>query len=403
MGFWNGKKALVGLGAGIAAYKTLDLLRALRTAGAEMVVVPTPAALQFVTPLSLQALSGGKVYTDLFSLIGEQEMGHIRLARESDVVIIAPATADLLARMAGGHGDDLLTTLLLARNGPVLVAPAMNQAMWLHPATRRNVARLLADGLCFVGPEDGALACGEVGPGRMAPVPDILEAARRLLVAKPLAGKKILVTAGPTREPLDPVRYISNHSTGRMGVAVALAAIRAGGEVILVHGPLEAPPPLEAHCMAATSAAAMLEACLSVWPSCHGAIFTAAVGDFTPLAASAEKIKKEDLAQGLWPLTLTTTPDILATLGRQRRPEQVVVGFAAETGEMLDKARRKLQRKGCDLLVANDVSQPGSGFAVATNQVTLLWRDGREENWPLLAKEEVGERLIAAIAPMITS
>ncbi|MBF0610663.1 MAG: bifunctional phosphopantothenoylcysteine decarboxylase/phosphopantothenate--cysteine ligase CoaBC [Magnetococcales bacterium] len=400
LSFWRDKKIVVGIGGGIAAYKTLDLLRLLQGEGAKVTVVPTPAALHFITPLSMQALANGPVYSDLFSLVGEAEMGHIRLAREADLVIVAPATADLLARMAMGQGDDLLSTLLLARQGPVLVAPAMNHAMWHHPATRRNVATLQGDGIHFIGPESGPLACGEVGEGRMAPVETLLEAARRVLLPKPWRGKKIVVTAGPTREALDPVRFISNHSSGRMGYAVAQAILRAGGEVVYVHGPLEVPPPMGCQCVAVTSAAEMLEATLGVWPQCQAAILTAAVGDFKPVISGSEKIKKENLSpQGL-SLQLTTTVDILATLSQNRRSDQVVVGFAAETGELLTKAVAKLRRKGCDLLVANDVSEPGSGFATTTNRVTLLWPDGRQQPLPMMSKEEVGDHLLAAITPL---
>lgn len=397
MGFWAGKEILVGLGGGIAAYKTLELIRTLRQEGAAVTVVPTQAALHFVTRLTLQSLAEGAVFDDLFSAQREMEMGHITLARRSELVIVAPATADLMARMAGGHGDDLLTTLLLARRGPVLLAPAMNAAMWEHPATRRNVALLRGDGIHLVGPESGALACGENGPGRMSEPGAILAAARGVLSSRTLAGRRLLITAGPTQEPIDPVRFISNRSTGRMGVAVAMAMVHAGAEVTLVHGPMSQPLPPGARSVAVVTAQEMFDTVMTLWPEMDGAILTAAVGDYRLLQPRAEKIKKQGETDSLT-LELTTTPDILATISRLRRPEQMVVGFAAETGEAMAKARGKIVRKGCHLLVVNDVSEPGSGFAGETNRVTLLWADGREEAWPLLPKEAVGERLVATLA-----
>ncbi|GAB0055958.1 Coenzyme A biosynthesis bifunctional protein CoaBC [Candidatus Magnetaquicoccaceae bacterium FCR-1] len=410
MNFWNGKRIVIGLGGGIAAYKCLELIRRLREAGAAITPVATPDALRFVTPLTLQALSGTPARTELFAPSEPDGMDHIRLAREADLLIVAPATANLLARMAQGQADDLLTALLLARRGPVLVAPAMNPAMWEHPATRRNVLTLREDGILFAGPETGPMACGEDGQGRMSEPATILEAARRALTPKILAGRRILITAGPTREELDPVRYLTNHSSGKMGWEIARAALRAGAQVDLVQGPVSLAPPLGVRLHPVTSACDMLEAVLSVWlrnrcgqTGPDAAILSAAVADYRPETRQTDKIKK-GAEPGNLTLSLAPNPDILAMLsawsgvrlrdGRQR----VVVGFAAETGQALERGREKRLRKGCDLMAINDVSAPGSGFGTDTNAVTLIGRDGLEDPWPLLSKELVAERLIAAVA-----
>ena len=422
MGFWSDKYVAVAIGGGIAAYKTLELLRLLRDEGARVVVLATAAALQFVTPLTLQALSGQAVRSELFTPSEADGMDHIRLAREVDWLVVAPATADILARMAGGHGDDLLTTVLLARQGPVMLAPAMNPAMWAHPATQRNVAQLQADGLAFVGPEYGPVACGDQGQGRMAEPAHILEWGRRQLSPKPWLGRHILITAGPTQEDLDPVRYLSNRSSGRMGWAVCQAALRAGAEVTLIHGPVALPVPRGANAIAVQSAQQMYDAAHQVWEQqashntpLSAAILTAAVADFRPATRQTTKIKKEGTTSAVVaPLTLTQNPDILASLvkraGERRQngqPCPLVVGFAAETAATADAdttvlalAREKLWRKQCDLLVVNNVLAPGCGFGSLTNQVTLLHRSGHQEAWPLLSKEEVGERLLHHLATL---
>ncbi|MEO5346186.1 MAG: bifunctional phosphopantothenoylcysteine decarboxylase/phosphopantothenate--cysteine ligase CoaBC [Magnetococcus sp. YQC-9] len=410
MNFWSGKRIVVALSGGIAAYKSLELIRRLREAGASVTPVATPDALRFVTPLTLQALSGMPAQSELFAPSEPDGMDHIRLAREADLVIVAPATANLLARMAQGQADDLLTALLLARRGPVLVAPAMNPAMWDHPATRRNARTLTEDGIHFVGPEPGAMACGEEGVGRMAEPATILDAAQRLLTPKILAGRWVLITAGPTREELDPVRYLSNHSSGKMGWAIAQAAFFAGARVDLVHGPVALAPIAGVTHHPVESACDMLNAVLSVWlrnrcgqPLCDAAILSAAVADYRPETRHIDKIKKGAEATDL-SLSLTPNPDILAMLsawsgirlkdGRQR----VVVGFAAETGQALARGQEKRARKGCDLMAINDVSAQGSGFGSDTNAVTLIGRDGFAEPWPLLPKEQVAERLIQHVA-----
>ncbi|MEO5339416.1 MAG: bifunctional phosphopantothenoylcysteine decarboxylase/phosphopantothenate--cysteine ligase CoaBC [Magnetococcus sp. MYC-9] len=416
MGFWSDKYVAVAIGGGIAAYKTLELLRLLREEGAHVVVITTAAALHFVTPLTLQALSGHLVRSDLFTPNESDGMDHIRLAQEAALLIVAPATADILARMAGGHGDDLLTTALLARRGPVLLAPAMNSAMWEHPATQRNVRQLREDGIDLVGPETGHLACGDHGQGRMSEAATILEAGRRLLSPKPWQGRRVLITAGPTQEELDPVRYLSNRSSGRMGWAICHAALRAGARVTLVHGPVALPPPWGAETVAVLSAQQMHEAVLQLWEGWEAdasplaaAILTAAVADFRPATRQTTKIKKNGAtAETLTRLTLTQNPDILATLAaragylaEQNQPAPLIVGFAAETSgseaseaALRAMAQAKLASKGCDLLLVNDVLAPGCGFGSLTNRVTLLHRSGNVQTWPLLDKEQVGERLM---------
>ena len=416
MDFWTNKRIIVAIGGGIAAYKSLGLIRSLRDQGARVTVVATRAALRFVTEVTIQTLAGEPLHSDLFGSDGDDGMEHIRLARIAELVIIAPATADLLARMAGGHANDLLTALLLARRGPVLAAPAMNSAMWEHPATQRNMARLKEDGVQFVGPERGSLICGEVGEGRMAVQESIVEAARRVLTPNPLQGRRFLVTAGPTREELDPVRYLSNHSSGKMGWAVCLAALRAGARVSLVHGPVDMPPPLGAEAVRVDSAQEMHDATMALWSGnwsddkgdlpCDAAILTAAVSDFRPATRQAEKIGKMETGPAM-SLTLERNLDILATLaGRMRvldadHSQRLVVGFAAETGDSKERGQKKLARKGCDLLVVNNILANGCGFGSDTNQVLLLGRDGRSENWPLLPKIEVGARLIQVIADLL--
>ncbi|MBF0349208.1 MAG: bifunctional phosphopantothenoylcysteine decarboxylase/phosphopantothenate--cysteine ligase CoaBC [Magnetococcales bacterium] len=413
MQFWLNKEIALVVGGGIAACRILDLIRGLKSQGAGVSVIGTPAATRFVTPLTFQAISGRPFHGDLFDPTLEGGMDHIRLAREADLVIIAPATADLMAKMAHGLANDLASAMLLARKGPILAAPAMNVAMWEHPATQRNVATLARDGVFFCGPDSGSLACGEEGAGRLATVDTIIETARRLLEAKPLAGRQILLTAGPTREEIDPVRYVSNHSSGRMGWGIALAALRAGARVTLVHGPVHLPPPLGAQTIAVTSAREMYTAVIDLWEQHHAsqtldaAIMTAAVADFRPVARSPEKIKKNGSSS--LSLELEANPDILLELGKRRlaanpdRRQPVIVGFAAETGAALKRGREKMARKKCDLLVINDLLEEGAGFGVATNRVTVLNHLGQEEVWPLMSKDAVGARLIQTITTLLTT
>ncbi len=393
------RRVLLVVGGGIAAYKTLELIRRLRERGSAVRVILTRAGREFVTPLSLASLAGEKVYDELFSLTDEAEMGHIRLSREADLVVVAPATADLMAKMAGGHADDLATTALLATDKPVLVAPAMNPLMWDHPATRRNVAQLHADGIGFVGPEGGDMACGEVGTGRMAEPAAILEAitARLEAHAGRLAGRRAIVTSGPTHEPLDPVRFLANRSSGRQGHAIAAALAREGADVTLVTGPVALPPPAGVHTVAVETAREMAEAVEAALPA-DVAVCAAAVADWRPADAHAAKLKKPD--DGAAPaIALTANPDILKTLAAPgpRRP-RLVVGFAAETEDVEKHARAKLAKKGCDWLLANDVSPATGTFGGARNRVVLFTREGGAEPWPELAKTELAARLAERIA-----
>ncbi len=395
----QGKRILLVVGGGIAAYKCLELIRRGRERGLRFRCVTTRAAEQFVTPLSLAALAGEKVYRDLFSLTDEAEMGHIRLSREADLVVVAPATADLLAKMAGGHADDLASTLLLATDKPVLVAPAMNPRMWAHPATQRNLRQLQADGIHVVGPETGELACGEEGPGRMAEVETILAAIEALLVGDGprLEGVRVLVTSGPTREPLDPVRYLTNRSSGRQGHAIAAAFAAAGAEVVLVSGPVALADPPGVHTVHVETAEEMLAACLAALPV-EVAVCAAAVADWRPARRLLAKLKKTP--EGPPPtLELEENPDILATLARhpEARPH-LVVGFAAETEEVVAHARAKLARKGCDLILANDVGPRSGVLGGSRNRVHVIGRDGTLESWPELDKREVARRLVRLVA-----
>ncbi len=392
-----GKRVLLIVTGGIAAYKALELVRRGRERGIAFRCVLTRAAQQFVTPLALAALAGERVYTDLFSLTDEAEMGHIRLSREADLLLVAPATADILAKMAAGLADDLASTLLLATDKPVLVAPAMNPRMWAHPATRRNVERLRADGVRFVGPEEGDLACGETGPGRMAEPETVLDALSALLAPGPLAGLRAVVTSGPTHEPIDPVRYIANRSSGRQGHAIAAALAEAGAAVTLVTGPVALPDPPAVETVHVTTAREMLAACEGALPA-DIAVCAAAVCDWRPRETADAKLKKE--GSGAPPsLELTENPDVLRSLARrgEDRP-RLVVGFAAETEDLFARARDKRRRKGCDWILANHVGAGSEVFGGTRNRVLLLRGDGQAEDWPEMDKREVARRLVAEIA-----
>jgi len=394
-----GKSVLLVVGGGIAAYKAHELVRLLKTRGAAVRIILTRAAEQFVTPLSLAALSGEKVYTALFSLTDEVEMGHIQLSRAADLVVVAPATADLMAKMANGLADDLASTALLATDKRVLLAPAMNVRMWRHPATERNAATLKRDGVSFVGPNDGEMACGEFGPGRMAEPNEILAAIIEMLApkAQPLAGKKVVITAGPTREPIDPVRFISNHSSGKQGYALAKAAVALGAETVLVSGPVSLPLPPGVQVMPVETAQEMLEICEGEMPA-DIAIFTAAVADWRAAAEAPEKLKKT--GDGPPALELTENPDILSTIAHGKRRPRIVVGFAAETERVTEHAAQKLKKKGCDLIVANDVSRDSGVFGGDSNTVHLVSASGVED-WPQMSKDEVAERLMERLAQML--
>jgi phosphopantothenoylcysteine decarboxylase/phosphopantothenate--cysteine ligase len=400
-------RILLIIGGGIAAYKSLELIRRLRDRGAAVRVVMTEAALEFITPLSAATLSGDAVRDDLFSLTDEALIGHIELSRAADLVVVAPATANLLARMAGGLADDLATTLLLATDKRVLAAPAMNVRMWLHPATRRNLERLEADGVLFVGPDSGPMACGEFGPGRMAEPPAIVEAIEQALAASAaindsresprglLGGRHVIVTSGPTYEPIDPVRFLGNRSSGRQGHAIAQSAVGAGATVTLVTGPVSLPDPAGATVVHVESALEMRAAVEAALPA-DAFIGAAAVADWRVAEVAAVKIKKD---RGATPnLRLVENPDILAEVSKRTNLRPVfVIGFAAETEDMTANAKAKLKRKGCDLIVANSVAEGASTFGGETNEVQLIGREGIE-SWPPMSKAEVANRIIRRLA-----
>jgi phosphopantothenoylcysteine decarboxylase/phosphopantothenate--cysteine ligase len=390
-----GKRILLIVSGGIAAYKSLDLIRRARERGAAVRCVLTVGGAQFVTPLSLAALAEDKVYTDLFSLTDESEMGHIRLSREADLVVVAPASADILAKLAQGLADDLASTLLLATDKPVLVAPAMNHRMWHHAATQANIALLERRGVRRVGPTEGAMACNEFGVGRMAEPADILAAIESHFAAgAPLAGRRALVTSGPTWEAIDPVRFIANRSSGRQGHAIAAALARKGAATILVSGPTAEPDPAGVEVRRVESAAEMLAACTAALPV-DVAVCAAAVADWRPATPAMQKLKKD---AGAPRIELMRNPDILACLAEagNRRP-RLVIGFAAETENLVDNARRKLAAKGCDWIIANDVGAGTGTFGGSSNTVHLV-SDGGVEDWPTLTKDEVAERLAERIA-----
>jgi phosphopantothenoylcysteine decarboxylase/phosphopantothenate--cysteine ligase len=399
----SGKRVLVIIGGGIAAYKVLELIRRLRSRGVVVTAVMTGAAEEFITPLSVETISGGRAFTGLFDRDTEHDIGHIRLAREADLIIVAPATADLMAKMAGGHADDLATAILLATRARVLLAPAMNPAMWSHAATRRNLDTLLGDGVRIVGPNAGEMAeAGEAGVGRMAEPAEILAAALRLLDPStgPLAGRHVIVTSGPTHEPIDPVRYLANRSSGRQGHAIAAAAAAAGARVTLVSGPVALPDPLAVTVVHVETAREMLAAVEAALPA-DIAVMAAAVADWHVGAPSSRKIKK---GRSTKPpiLALAQNPDILATVGHHAklRPA-LVVGFAAETDDLIENARAKLKAKGADWIVANDVS-PGTGIMGGEENVVHLVTAKGVEDWPRLAKTEVAERLVARFAAALS-
>jgi phosphopantothenoylcysteine decarboxylase/phosphopantothenate--cysteine ligase len=397
---------LLIIGGGIAAYKSLDLIRRLRERGAAVRVVMTRAAQEFITPLSAGAVAGGHAYVDLFDSRTEFDIGHIRLARDTDLVVVAPATADLMAKMAGGHADDLASTVLLATDKPILIAPAMNPRMWSNAATRRNLAQLIADGVAIVGPNAGEMAeQGEAGTGRMAEPLEIVAAVEVRLAARhqttgPLSGRHVIVTAGPTHEPIDPVRYIANRSSGKQGFAIARAAAAAGAGVTLVAGPVALADPPGVMLIRVESAREMLAEVERALPV-DVAVFTAAVADWRVAEPGAHKLKKG--ASGTPKLALVENPDILATVAqhKSKRP-RLVIGFAAETEHVIENARAKLDRKGCDWIVANDVSPATGIMGGERNSVHLITRDG-VESWPNDAKQNVADKLVARIAATLAA
>ncbi|NEY89849.1 bifunctional phosphopantothenoylcysteine decarboxylase/phosphopantothenate--cysteine ligase CoaBC [Tabrizicola oligotrophica] len=390
-----GKRILLVIGGGIAAYKSLLLIRLLKTAGAAVTPVLTRAGAEFVTPLSVAALAGEKVHEALFDLTDEAEMGHIQLSRVADLLIVAPATADLMAKLATGRAEDLASTLLLATDTPVLMAPAMNVRMWDHPATRRNLAVLQADGVRFVGPEDGEMACGEFGPGRMAEPETILAAIDAALADGPLKGRHVLVTSGPTHEPIDPVRYIANRSSGAQGTAIAAALRDLGAQVTFVTGPATVPPPAGVQVVRVETAREMLAAVEAALPA-DAAVMTAAVADWRVANQNGQKMKKD--GSGKAPaLEFAENPDILASVSKGPTRPRLVIGFAAETEQVVDHATAKRVRKGCDWIVANDVS-PATGIMGGTENAVVLISAAGAEAWPRMAKDQVAKKLADRIA-----
>ncbi len=395
------KRILLIVSGGIAAFKSLELIRLLRGMGGDVRCVLTEGGGQFVTPLSLAALSEDKVYTDIFSLTDESEMGHIRLSREADLIVVSPATADVLAKMAGGIADDLATTVLLATDKPVMIAPAMNTAMWEHPATQRNIATLKADGIFQIGPGEGDLACGEVGKGRMSEPQDIAETIERFFAvqvpgALRLDDYRVLVTSGPTYEAIDPVRYIANRSSGKQGHAIAAALAQMGAQTTLVSGPVAIPDPPGVNVVHVETAQEMLEASVTALPV-DAVVCAAAVADWRPKNSAGRKIKKAESGEPP-PMELVENPDILYSIANRytERP-RLVIGFAAETENVLPNARNKRESKGCDWIVANDVSQAGGVMGGDRNTVHVV--DERNvDSWPTMTKDQVSARLARRIA-----
>ncbi len=396
----SGKHILLIIGGGIAAFKSLDLIRRLRERGAVVTPVLTRAGEEFVTPLSVSALAGRKVHRELFDLDDEAEMGHIQLSRVADLVVVAPATADLMAKMAGGLANDLASTLLLATDTPVMIVPAMNVRMWEHSATQRNLATLMGDGITVVGPNKGDMACGEHGPGRMSEPLEIVAAVEQALSDGPLKGRRILVTSGPTHEPIDPVRYIANRSSGAQGTALARALAALGAEVVFVTGPADVPPPDGVEVVAVQTAQQMKDAVDAALPV-DVAIFAAAVADWRVTSASDRKLKKTK--DGLPVLEFAENPDILHGVSQMKagRPP-LVIGFAAETNDVIENATAKRLRKGCDWIVANDVSPETGIMGGSENAVTLI-SDGGADEWPRMGKDQVAQKLAARIADAVTS
>lgn len=389
----TGKHVVLGVTGGIAAYKACDLCSRLRKAGAEMRVIMTKNACQFVAPLTFETLSNYPVVCDTFARPETWEVEHVALAKWADLFVVAPATANIMAKLACGIADDMLSTTLLAARCPILMAPAMNTGMWENPATQANIATLRARGIRFVGPDDGHLACGDSGAGRMSEPADILAAAEKILSAKrDMEGLRVLVNAGPTRERIDPVRYISNFSSGKMGYAIAEAAAERGADVTLVSGPVNLAAPANVKTVVSvTSTEELCQAMLKEFSQADIAVLSAAPADFTPVRVAEEKIKKQ--GDGMLTLVLRENPDIAAALGAQKKPGQILVGFAAETENAVENACKKLKKKNLDMIAANDVTMPGAGFDIDTNIVTLITKDGMEA-LPMMQKRQVADVLL---------
>jgi phosphopantothenoylcysteine decarboxylase/phosphopantothenate--cysteine ligase len=390
----KGKTIVLGITGSIAAYKAIELIRDLKGEGADVHVVMTKAAQQFVTPLTVQTISQNPVATDLFSLREEADIGHIKIARMADVVVIAPATANILAKAAHGIADDYLSTILLATKAPIVMCPAMNPAMYENPATQKNIEILRHRGVFVVEPESGHMACGEEGQGRFPAIDIIVEAIATSITPPTWKGIKVLVSAGPTREFFDPVRFISNPSSGKMGYAIARAALRRRAEVHLLSGPVDLVYPPGATIYSVTSALEMYEKAMNLASEMDVIIMSAAVGDYRPKDIHSQKVKKTGKSLIL---TLITNPDIIAEIGKIKKPHQITVGFAAETENIVEHATKKLTQKNLDLIVANDVSRPDSGFCVDTNRVKIIFRGGMITDLPCLPKDEVAEKILDII------
>ena len=395
MGHLFNRNVLLGVTGGIAAYKSAELVRQLQEHGASVRVIMTRGAMEFITPLTMQALSGNPVHTELLDEEAEQGMGHIELARWADLLLVAPATADFMARLAAGRADDLLTTTALATDAPLLLAPAMNQQMWRDPATGANAATLEQRGIKLIGPAAGEQACGDVGPGRMEEPALIAEAASNLFDSGLLDGKRVVITAGPTREALDPVRYLTNRSSGKMGYALARAAVEAGAVTCLVTGPVDLEVPAGARAIAVESAMQMYDQSLSLLDDCDIFIACAAVADYRPDEQASQKIKK---TEDKMTISLVRNPDIVSAVAASE-PRPFTVGFAAETNDVLDYARDKMQRKKLDMIVANDVADPSIGFSSDENAVTVLWQEG-EQQIARAGKDAVARQIISLIAQL---
>lgn len=389
----KGKKIVLGITGGIAAYKSAELTRELIKRGAEVKVIMTANATKFITPLTLQTLSGNPVYTDMFSLIEEYEIGHISLADEADILVIVPATANIIGKIASGLADDLLSTTVMATKAPVLICPAMNSNMYTNDIVKENMSKLVSKNYFFIESAYGELACGEEGYGRLPPLDEIIEEIESIFTQSDLTGEKILITAGPTQEPFDPVRYITNYSSGKMGYALATAARRRGAEVILISGPSSLPEPLGVKFFKVSSALEMRDTVMNNMGDSTVIIKAAAVADFRPATISDDKIKKES---GLLNLHLERNPDIISEVA-EKKGDRILVGFAVETENLIENARNKMLKKNMDLIVANDVTRDGAGFQTDTNIVKILDREGGVEELPILEKIEVADRILDRI------
>lgn len=390
------KRILLGVTGGIAAYKSAELIRRLQDAGAEVRVVMTRAATEFITPLTLQALSGNPVHQDLFDTEAEAAMGHIQLARWADLILVAPATADFIARLAGGRGDDLLTTLCLASTAPIAVAPSMNQAMWTNQGTQENSDKLLRKGVRFFGPGEGDQACGDVGPGRLLEPQELVDLAAAIFPSTILSGKHLVITAGPTREAIDPVRYISNHSSGKQGFALAEAAVEAGASVTLIAGPTHLATPDRVKRIDIVSTEEMFNAVLAEVKNSDIYIGVAAVADYRPINPRKQKIKKSESSNATLSIELIENPDIIATVA-QLDPKPFTVGFAAETNNLIEYAKAKLINKGLDMIIANDVADSSIGFNSDENSTTVIW-DDQQQVIPQMSKQNVARKVIELIS-----